>query len=109
MNAGDLRHSVTLQQKSSTRSGIGEQVVTWTDVATVRARAVPLRGRELFAASQYHEATDTRFETYYRSDVTQTMRLLWRGQPYDIVGVINVDGMDREMHLMCVSGLHDGR
>lgn len=107
--AGRLDQRVKLQQKSVTRNGIGEEVVTWVDVATVWAEAWPLRGREFFAAQQTQYAADVRFRLRHRADVLPTWRVEWRGEPYDIVSVVDVGAKREMLEILAVSGVKDGR
>ena len=107
MNAGRLDQRVTLQQKSVTRAANGEEVVSWTPVATVWAEVRQIRGKEFFAAAQMQDATDVRVRIRYRAGVTRDMRLLWRGASLDIVAVIEL-GRKEALELMCVSGVRNG-
>ena len=50
LSAGMLRKRITLQQQSASVDSYGQQVSTWTDVATVWASVEPSVGRELMAA-----------------------------------------------------------
>lgn len=104
-----LDQRVTLQAKSATRNGIGEEVVTWLDVATVWAEAVPLRGREFFAAAQMQQSVDVRFRIRARTGVAGDMRLLWRATPYDITAVIPGTAQYAGfLEIMAVTGVRNG-
>ena len=108
--AGDLRERVTLQQRAETLDSIGENTGAWSDLVTVWASAEPLSGREYFAQGQQQQTIDVRFRIRYRSDVTGLLRVVWRGEPHDIVGPpINVDGRREYLELMTVKGKRDGR
>jgi SPP1 family predicted phage head-tail adaptor len=109
--AGPMDQRVQIQQRlNSTQNELGENTTPWTTLATVWASAEPLRGREYFAAGQQQQVLDVRFVIRYRSDVNGTMRIVWRGQPHDIVGQpINVDGRREKLELMTVAGVRDGR
>lgn len=108
--AGDLRERVTLQQRAETLDSIGENTAGWVDLVTVWANAEPLSGREYFAAGQQQQVVDVRFRIRYRSDVTGLMRVVWRGEPHDILGPpINVGGRREYLELMAMKGSRDGR
>ncbi len=111
LNAAELDQRVTLQQRATTVSNdLGEPVGAWADVATVWAKAEPLRGREFVAAAQLQQALDVKFTLRWRAGVTASMRLLWRGEPYEIVGEpIDVKGAQVKLELMCCKGVRDGR
>lgn len=108
--AGKKRERITFQQKAVTRNGIGEEVVTWTDVCTVWAEARPLRGQEFYAANQTQQTVDIRFFIRARADLTNDMRLLWKTQPYDITGLIPGTGpYFGELEIMATNGVRNGR
>lgn len=112
MNPGDLRHRVVFQSKSVTRNNIGEQVVTWVPYATRWARVKPLRGRELFAAQQTHSTVDTKIVLRFDSTtsaITADMRVVWRGENYDVLSAVDQDGGRYYMEILAVHGVKDGR
>jgi len=107
--AGKFDQRISIDAKAITRSAIGEEVVTWLPVAEVWARVEPIRGREWFAAAQQQDATDHRVTIRYRAGITREMRVLWRGEPLDIVSVIDVNARRENLELMCLSGVRNGR
>lgn len=110
MNAGLLTQRLTLQQRTATTDGLGQAAGAWQDVATVWARAQPLRGREFFAAGQLQAVAEVKFTVRWRSDITAAWRVVWRGQPHDIVAPpIDVEGRREWLELMCAQGVRDGR
>ena len=87
MHAGDLSSAIVLKRKSVTRAALtGNETVTYVTVATVSAKAEPLRGREFMAARQEMSDIEVRFTLYYRTDVAADWRIEWRGKDYEIVG-----------------------
>lgn len=102
MQAGKLRHRVTIQQLVGTRDVDGAVVPTWQNVKTVWGAVEPLRGREFVEAAQLQEEITTRVRIRYRSGIVPAMRVLWGGFIYDIRAVVHVETRFREMHLMCV-------
>lgn len=105
--AGILDQRVKLQSKSVTRATNGEEVVTWTDVATVWAQVQQLRGKEFFAGAQMQDEVDVRVRIRYRTGVTRDQRLQWNSAPLDIVSVITL-GRKEGLELMCISGVRNG-
>jgi len=101
VRAGELRHRVTIQQKSVVRDSYGEEDVTWTNVATVWGSVEPLQGREFIEAKQTQAEITTRIRIRYRSSISPEMRVVWDGHIYDIEAVIDVGGRKRELQLMC--------
>lgn len=85
MKAASLDRRVTIQSRTAAQSSTtGEVTYTWTDVATVWAEVIDLRGREFFAARQVQSDITTRFRIRYRSDVTVLNRLSYDGGTYNI-------------------------
>jgi len=108
--AGQLDQRISIEQRISVVNDLGEEEPTWSTLATVWARAEPLRGREYFAAAQLQGEVDVRFTIRHRTDVDRTMRVQWRGQAYDIVSPpIEPQGGREYLELMCVQGKRDGR
>lgn len=101
MRAGDLRHRVTIQQKTVTSDPEGVAVETWTEVATVWAAVEPLRGREYIQAAAVTPEVTTRIRMRYRLGVKPAMRVVHGGRVYDVLSVIDVGGLRRELELMC--------
>jgi len=105
MRAGELRHRVTIQEKSVTRNSYGEEVITWGDVATVWAAVEPLargpRGREFIEAQRAGAEITTLIRMRYRSGIAPEMRVVYGSHTYDIKSVVHVEERQRELHLMC--------
>lgn len=109
VTAADLRDQVVLQARAAGVDAHGQESTSWTTLATVWAKAEPLRGRDFFAAGQTQSAVTTRFAIRWRADLTGAHRVLWRGVPYDIDGQpIDVDGRRHTLEMMCQTGVRDG-
>lgn len=108
-SAGRASQRITLQEKSVTRNGIGEEVVSWVDVVTVWAEVWPLKGREFFAAAETQYAADVRFRIRYRAGVVREMRVFWNSEPYDITQVVDVGAEHHTIEILAVNGLRNGR
>jgi SPP1 family predicted phage head-tail adaptor len=101
MQAGKLRHRVTIQQAVEAHNAYGETIRTWSTVATVYASVEPIRGREFFDAEQVQSEISQRVRMRYRSGIKPTMRLLYGSRLLQIQAVIDVEERHREIHLMC--------
>lgn len=107
--AGALEQRITIQQRVAGVNALGQAVQSWADYAVVWAAVDPLRGREFFAAGQTQSEVTTRFTIRWRQGITSTMRVVWRGQPYDVLAVIEPQGGKQMLELMCAQGVGDGR
>ena len=104
--AGTYRHRITIQDCSVAENALGEVLPVWQDVVTGASALVEdLRGRELLAAQEIHGEVDTKIRLRYRSGITARMRVMFRGQPYNIQAVIRADAVNVELILLCSTGL----
>lgn len=85
---GKMRHLITLQRAGEYVNDYGTPVPTWAKLADLRAELVSEGTAEVAA-----ETAGTRgrkavtFRTRLFGGVTVGDRVLWRGQPFDIVGL----------------------
>jgi SPP1 family predicted phage head-tail adaptor len=106
MQAGRLRHRVTIQVAAETQNMYGETIQSWSDVATVWAAVEPLRGREYLAATQEQRELTTRITIRWRPGVNPGNRVVWTDPGgithiYDIEDVIPDPTGHRWIELMC--------
>lgn len=101
MNAGKLRHRVTIRKPVETQNDYGEAEVRWQDVATVWAMISPLRGREYFAAKQAVSEIEARIVIRFMEGITAKMKIVHGSNEYEIETIINVMEANRELQLMC--------
>ena len=73
--AGDLRHSITIQQPSTTRDVAGQPVSTWTNVLTTRAKI------EGTTSNTYKELVA---DGAIASQATDVFTLRWPGSSIDL-------------------------
>ena len=110
INAGLLTQRIDLQSRAAGQDVLGQASGSWSTVATVWARARPLRSRELFAAGTVQNITDVEFTIRWRSDVRSTWRIQWRGQAYEITGEpIDVDGQQQWLEILAASDVRAAR
>lgn len=101
MEAGKLRHRVTIKSKSATRDTFGGEVITWTTYATVWAAVEPLTGREWLEGRQPTAEVTTRIRIRYRSGITPEMQAVYGAHTYDILAVVQPEENRQELQLMC--------
>lgn len=113
MRAGRLRHLVTVQQLaagSPQQKPTGEPDVAWAAyLSDIPAEISPVIGREFFAADQVQSKVDTkirvRYEVGVTDGITASMRVLHGAVVYEIEAVMNVENRNRELLLMCATGV----
>ena len=110
MQAGKLRHRITLQKPVKTQSAsTGAVINTWEDVAVLWADVVDLSAREFIAAQAAQSEITTRITVRHRDDVTSKHRILFGGRVYNIHGALADDKSGREyLTLPCSQGVNDG-
>ena len=101
MNPGDLRQILIIQKKIPTRGASGEEVIIWSEVATVWGSAEPLRGQEYLEATRLQADLDIRFRIRYRDGIKPSMRVTYNNRYFNIVSVIQVQEQRRDIQLMC--------
>lgn len=105
--AGSLRHKVDLQALTYGQDPItGEMIPQWGTIAQVWAEMVPMSAREFFAAGAEQSEVRGRATIRYRDNVDATMRILYRGKYYGILGVMeDNDSMLEHQTLMLSEGV----
>jgi SPP1 family predicted phage head-tail adaptor len=94
MQAGKLRHLLTLEQPSETT---GNAVVSWNTVAEVHGDVQGLVGSE---TSGLRADAEYRVRLRFRSDVTPKMRLNFGGKKLGIISAVDPDGRRRELVIL---------
>jgi SPP1 family predicted phage head-tail adaptor len=78
---------ITIQRRTVTQDGYGQEVETWTELAEVEASKVDLSGDEVPAAAQFAATVATRFRIRWDSelaDLSPLDRIVYEGRTYDI-------------------------
>lgn len=84
MRTGRLDRRVTLQRKSVELDEYGEEIATWSDLATVFAEARQQGGREYLAAAQLQAETRVVFYVHHFPGLTPLDRVLYAGKLHNI-------------------------
>lgn len=112
MQAGKLRHRVEFQALGSLQDPqSGEMVPGWVTVwSKVPASVTPLSARDLIAAQAAQSEATARVVIRYRSGVVPTMRIIHRGEVYDIKGpaLPDPDSGLEYLTIVVARGVNDG-
>ncbi len=111
MRAGSLRHRVTIEQAVATQSASGAETVAWVEYGTVWASLEPLRGREGLVADQPLAEIDTKITirwSPFLSQIVAKWRIRHQETIYDIKSPIPVNFAQRQIELLCRSGINNG-
>lgn len=101
MEAGKLRHKITIKSRAAGRNSYGESTDTWTDVKTLRVSIEPLLGREYFAAEAAQSEVEVKFKTRYVAGIENKMRVQHGADLYEILSAVNVENRNVELLLYC--------
>lgn len=111
MQAGRLRHRVTLEQRVTELDSDGERTETWVDAfgLLLPAEIAPLSGRELVAAAAVQSKVAVRVRIRHRPGVSASMRVLHRNVAYGIEAVTpdTASGVEY-LTLHCTHGANEG-
>lgn len=105
MQAGKLRHRVTIKAVSNTQDSFGDESIdteVWTTVATVWADVKPLLGKELIQAQQLHLETTHQVTLRYRRGLNTTNKLVFKDRDLNILGFIDEGEDQTTLLLQCV-------
>jgi SPP1 family predicted phage head-tail adaptor len=84
LDSSKMDRLITIQTRTVTRSASGQEIVTWTDLATIWAEKIERGGREFLAASQVVAELDAIFKIRYRDGLNPLMRVICAQQTYNI-------------------------
>jgi SPP1 family predicted phage head-tail adaptor len=91
MDAGQLDRRITLQRKVEADDGFTTETASWSTLATVSAKLVPISGAERVAAGEVSAFRNIRLKIRRDSlwsDLNETDRLLFEGRAYNILSVM---------------------
>lgn len=110
IEAGKLRHIVTVQRPSGTRmrDAVGAKRAVFDDVAVVHASIEPLSGREEFFAAQRQASTTHKIRVRYAQEIA-AMDATWRIKFNQRTFTLdepprNTDEMNAELVIMATEG-----
>ena len=101
MQAGKLRHRITIENPQDVRGPTGEELEAWVTLATVSASVEPLSGRELLQAEQLQAEATLMVRIRYLDGLTNESRILHDGRTLEIAAIINPEDRNVELELMC--------
>jgi SPP1 family predicted phage head-tail adaptor len=111
IEAGKLRHRITIKALQESQNGFGEETGMWNDVVSIRASKEPLLGNEYFNAVAMHSKVEVKFRARYISGIENktNMRIYHGNEIYDILSAINVRSLNKELLIYCkFAGTDDG-
>lgn len=113
MRANELRHSIQIQSKSEDRDEYGQPKTVWTTFATLRAKIIPVSGRERMAAqatrAEISSIVSIRYQARFSDPIAMAAhRILYKSRILNIAGCRDIDEMHFEIEISCSEGVNDG-
>lgn len=94
-----MRHRITIQQPTSTRSSFGEMTTAWSTWAIVWASIEPNSGRRYFEAKQANAEVEGLMRIRYRSGLEPTFRISYDGRTFQIISIVQPRENRRELDI----------
>lgn len=104
MKAGKLRKRIDIQEVSTTRDTHGNQVESWSNVATVYAAVEPINGGEKSTQARVTADVTHKITIRFRA-VTPRSRVVYAGRTFDVNATLNESERNRELTLLCTEAV----
>jgi SPP1 family predicted phage head-tail adaptor len=111
MRSGKLNRRLLVNNPVKSQNAIGEEIITWNLYATVWASIEPIKGSEALRGNQILAEIDTKIRIRWSEniqDISPKWRLLHEGIIYNIVSIANINTANKELEIMCKSGVNNG-
>ena len=105
MRAGQLRHTISIQEQTDTRTAIGDYTTSWADISgmgAVPAAIWPLSSKESLDAMKLESAVTSKIRIRYRDGITSKNRIKFGSRIFNIKGKpINIDERNIMLDMLC--------
>ena len=101
LRAGKLRNKLIIESQSIANDAYGAPARTWSTFATVWGSVNPFTGREWFESGKVSSEVSTKITIRYLANITAQMRVKFGTRIYNIIAILKLDELNKEMHLMC--------
>lgn len=105
MQSGKNRHRITIEEAVKTKSSTGALSTTWKTFAETWASIETLKAYEKTAIETTMSKADKKVCFRYIAGVLPTMRIVYKGSIYSILGINNIEERNRELELICETGI----
>lgn len=87
------RHKIDILEVTRTKDADGFSIDTWNPISSTPlwANVIDQGSREFYASNAEVRSHIIRCNIAYRSDVTDSMRIRWKGKDYQIIRAYNGD------------------
>lgn len=114
MDIGRFNKRITLQMRSSTLDSYGQEINSWSDVATVWANIKHVSGREKLKAGQVDSVLTHTVAVRYNPNFTpprtvDAWRISYDGRYFNITSAMNINESGKYIIFDCTEGSIDGQ
>ena len=104
MQAGTLRHRLTIQEPVLNTDADGGQHTDWQAVRTVWGRVEPLRMAESIIAEQVTARASHRITLRYQATLLPSVRLVMEdtGRVFEVVSIRNIEERNRQIEVLAL-------
>jgi SPP1 family predicted phage head-tail adaptor len=99
MRAGELDKRGTIQYLARSKNGFGEDIETWTDLATVWCSIEPVSGSEKWLQQERVSEATYKIHMRYRANLNSTMRMKYKNRYLQFLAVINLEENSKELFI----------
>ncbi len=100
--AGQLDRRITIKKFSETTDSFGQQVKSFSTLASVWANVVEKVGREGEDGDMIAATKKVEFIIRYRTDVDEEMRILYNNNTYKIQAIQSADARKAFLKIVCL-------
>jgi SPP1 family predicted phage head-tail adaptor len=100
--AGQLDRRITIQNFSETTDSFGQQVKSFSTLASVWANVVERVGREGEDGEMIAATKKVEFVIRYRTDVDEEMRISYNNNTYKIQAIQSADARKAFLKIVCL-------
>lgn len=101
LDPGSLREQIVFQRAVKTQDDIGQDVITWTDLLTMKMEVRAMQGRELESARQVWPEAQFKLRGWYPpTTIRREDRGLWGERVLDILDAEDPGGRRREIMMV---------
>lgn len=105
MRSGTLRHKVRLEVPVQVKQPNGSVKTTWELYANPWANIETLKGFERQVATTSWPASDVKISMRYVAGLLPTMRVVYNGRSYSILGIADDEERHRDVTLTTQTGV----
>lgn len=109
MQAGRLNSRITIERQVKTQSEYGDILTEWELVGSFWANVRNVNGKEFTLRGMGLNSADTSIRIRLNRKIDHEMRVVFRGEEYQILAVLHDEQSMDYTDLACRRGLSDGR